>query len=369
MRNIKVYLQYPWKFPDSPYYKYLIENPPEGIEYTNIENQTGVITNKSRFIFSKRIKEFIRRYTNKLRLVLLNIRKTKPGNYDLIHCAHCLSKNKSPWVADFEDFWQFWISGAENKKGIKPVRKVILNKYCKKIIAWTEEGKRRILRIFPEIKDKIEVVYPAVPLFRKDIKHNAEESKIHLAFIGRYFYRKGGLHVVEVFNRIAKKNKNVECFFVSDTPDEIIQKYKDNKKIHFLKVMPQKELFAKVLEKTDIFVYPGYSDTFGFALLEAMSWGIPSVTVDGFAKKEIIEDGRTGFVIPKKFEYSDGINELDEETIGFLVDKTSVLIKNSRLRRKMARNCIEEIKTGKFSIEEKNKNLRRIYDGALNENQ
>jgi len=52
-KPIKVYLQYPWKFPDSPYYKYLIESPPKGISFQNIQKQKGVITNKRFFWFFK----------------------------------------------------------------------------------------------------------------------------------------------------------------------------------------------------------------------------------------------------------------------------------------------------------------------------
>ena len=33
MDKIKVFLQYPWKFPDSPYYNYLVKYPPKNIEY------------------------------------------------------------------------------------------------------------------------------------------------------------------------------------------------------------------------------------------------------------------------------------------------------------------------------------------------
>ena len=51
-KKIKVYLQYPWKFPDSPYYKYLIQDCPKEIEYCNIEKQKGVITRKKFFLFS-----------------------------------------------------------------------------------------------------------------------------------------------------------------------------------------------------------------------------------------------------------------------------------------------------------------------------
>ena len=38
---MKVHLQYPWRFSDSPYYKYLITDPPQGIEYLNAHQGKG----------------------------------------------------------------------------------------------------------------------------------------------------------------------------------------------------------------------------------------------------------------------------------------------------------------------------------------
>lgn len=118
MKKIKVYLQYPWKFPDSPYYKYLIDYPPEKIEYLNIRNQKGVIINKKLFWFSNFLKRNIRHFINFFNLSIPNVHITKSDkDYDLIHCAHCLSLNTDkPWVADFEDMWQMFI-GKEPKRG------------------------------------------------------------------------------------------------------------------------------------------------------------------------------------------------------------------------------------------------------------
>ena len=103
MKEITVYLQYPWRFPDSPYYKYLIENPPRGVKFLNAAKQKGVITNKRKFWISNFLKRNIRRGLNKLNLAIPNAHLSPKGDYDLIHCAHCLSKNEDkPWVADIE---------------------------------------------------------------------------------------------------------------------------------------------------------------------------------------------------------------------------------------------------------------------------
>lgn len=366
MKNkIKVWLQYPWKFPDSPYYKYLIDNPPKNIEFLNTKKQKGVIINKRFFWFSNFLKRNIRRFANFLKLSIPNAHLTKISqDYDLIHCCHCLSKNKNkPWVADIESEWQLYI-GKKTKKSKERVRKILMNKNYKKIMPWTQTTANEIIEEFPEIKDKIELIYPALPLPKdKKIKH----KEINLLFVGRYFYAKGGFHAVKVFDILTKKYENVKGIVVSEVPGSVLKKYSKNKKIKFFSLMPQKELF-ELHYNSDIFVYPGYSDSFGFSYLEAMSFGIPIITIDGFARKELVEEGKTGFIIENKgIIWKKGVPLVKnkEKIINQLVENCSKLIENKRLREKMSRNCREIIKNGKFSIKKRNKKLKRIYKKAL----
>ena len=349
-KKIKVYLQYPWKFPDSPYYKYLIDSPPEGIEFQNVSKQKGVIINKRFFLFSNFLKKNIRKWTNRLNLAIPNAHLSPKGNYDLIHCCHCLSKNKNkPWVADIEGLFSLMISWNNSKKAKSKVGRILLRDNCKKILAWTEATKRDLIEKFPEIKDKIEVVYPAIPF--KNI-NKKKTNEINLIFSGRYFYDKGGLHALEVIDKLTKKYKNVYGIVNSEVPEEILKKYSKNKKIKFYGLIPQKKLF-ELYENSDILVYPGYSDSFGFAYLEAMSFGIPIVTSEGYARKEIVEEEKIGFVVNRKEDVLDMIN------------KTSELIEDEDLREKMSKECIRVIKEGKFSIKERNKQLKRIYEETI----
>lgn len=360
MKEIKVYLQYPWRFPDSPYYKYLLENPPEEIMYLNaIGPKKGVITNKKFFLFSNFLKESIRNFFNFFNKSIPNAHLTKIKDcFDLIHCAHCLSRNKDRlWVVDIEGEWQFYV-GEKRKKTKEKVRNILNKNVCKKIIPWTEYTAKEIIKDFPELERKIEVVYPAVPLNKKKKK---EAENIVLLFVGRYFYSKGGLHSLEVMDRLTKKYSNVKGILVSNVPKKIKEKYK-NKNIKIYNLMPHKEVL-KLYENSDIFIYPGYSDTFGFALLEAMSFGIPIVTVDGIARKEIISEGKTGFIVNKSKNIS--LNKIDEEIISNLFNVSEKVILNKKLRKKMSQDCIEEIKKGKFSIKERNKKLKKIYEDAI----
>ena len=363
MKNkIKVFLQYPWMFPDSPYYKYLVDNPPENIEFLNAKRQKGVIINKKFFWFSNFLKRNIRRLTNKLNLSIPNAHLTKTSqDYDLIHCCHCLSKNKNkPWVTDIESIWQLYI-GKKTKKSKEKVREILTNKNCKKIMPWTQTTANEIIKEFPEIKDKVKVVYPAIPL--PNIKRKRHKN-INLLFVGRYFYEKGGLHALEVIDKLTKKYNNVKGIIVSEVPESVLKKYSQNRKIKFFGLMPQKELF-ELHSNSDIFVYPGYSDSFGFAYLEAMSFGIPIITVDGFARKEIIDEGKTGFIVGRKDPEWYPTKKEGEEIIEEFIKKISLIIKNKKLREKISKNCIEIIKNGKFSIKERNKKIKEIYEEAL----
>jgi len=240
------------------------------------------------------------------------------------------------------------------------VKKLLLSKNCKKIMPWTEQTKNEILKAFPEIENKLEIL----PYGLKISKRNKVKSKkINLLFTSRYFFQKGGLHALEVMDQLTKKYDNVNARFISEVPEDILKKYSKNKKLKISGLVPFKKIITKIYPQSDIYVYPGYTDSFGFPFLETKSFGIPVVTVDGYARKEVVENGKTGFIIPREGKIN--YNILDKKIINKLVEKTSLLIENKKLREKMSKNCIEEIKNGKFSIKERNKKLKRIYEEAV----
>lgn len=372
-KDIRVYLQYPWKFPDSTYYHTLVEYPPKGITYLNAGKQSGVITNKKKFFISNLSKNVLRFGVDNFPIPLPNAHKTRTDKpYDLIHCAHSMSLNKTPWVADFESAWQLWISIRKFGPGKKSVSKILLDEHCKKIMPWTEVIKQDILELFPnkKIEEKMTVVNPAVPLLEKVKKTN----NIKLIFISRYFWIKGGLVALETFKKL-KERYDMKIVFVSNTPEKLKEKYRDVG-IDFRNLMSREKIIHE-LGESDIFFYPSFVDTFGFQPLESMSLGVPIVTVNTGGTKncrEITEDGKTGFVID--FPYYKGneiykkvydIGNPERRLIEQLYKRTSKLIEDSSLRRKMSINCRKVIKDGKFSIKVRNKKLKEVYENAINQ--
>lgn len=360
---MKVYLRAPLKTSDSKYYKYLLEFPPKNVSYeTNISN-AGIITSKQRFLFNSILKRYVRKFLERINYPILNIHSIEKTTADLIHCAHCLPRTEKNWVADFEAPWQFWISGRDTKHGQESFLELVSKKNCKYLLAWTEEAREEMAKKFPSIKSKLRVVTYASPYVQfKKVNH----KNITLLFSARYFHLKGGLHALEVIDRLTKKYENVNGIIISDIPKEIHDKYASNEKITFSPLLTQKELFGEIYPSADIFVYPGYSDTFGFGFIEAMNFGLPVVTVDGYARKEIIANNKTGFVISRNEKIDPfNIGVAEEHIISQLYEKTAMLIEKNSLRGKMSNHCIEQIKKGKFSINDRNTKLRKIYEEAI----
>ena len=363
-KEIGVYIQKPWKFADSPYYKPLRESPPVGVKYMNL-GVSNLIQNRKSMEINTSIKQFIKKIIRKFYPSMPNAHWTRNAkNYDLIHCAHCLSKNKRPWVCDIEYVGQFWAGGySANYPNKKKILRYLESPYCKKILAWTEWARDGIVKEFPEIKNKVEVVYPTVPEQKfKKIKSN----KIKLLFVSRRFYFKGGFYALEVMDRLTKKYDSVEGVIVSDVPEEVYKKYKGNKKIKFLGMMPQRKLFEEVYPSADIFVYPSFTDTFGFAITEAMSFGLPVVSCSGRSRRELIENRKTGFIV--NTELGDlfdlrTLKNLDERIASGLQSAIKKIIENKKFRNEISENCRKLIKDGKFSI--KNKKLKQIYKKAI----
>jgi len=299
-----------------------------------------------------------------LGVAIPNAHLSPRGDYDLIHCAHCLSKNKNkPWVADLEGVWSMGLSGNKTKRGRKKIKKILLAENCKKILPWTDFTKKEILSVYPEVKNKVELVYPAIPEV-KNLKKK-KKKKLRIIFVARYFEIKGGLIALEVMEKLRKKY-GTEGVVVSDVPRDLKKKYPDLK---IYNLIPQNKLF-ELLAEADIFLYPSFHDTFGFSLLEAMAFGLPIVTVHNGkftpSREEIVENGKTGFLFETNGSFSlNKIGIKEKKIVGSLIQNAAKLILNANLRMKMSQNCLEEIRQGKFSIRERNKKLKRIYEEAV----
>jgi glycosyltransferase involved in cell wall biosynthesis len=84
----------------------------------------------------------------------------------------------------------------------------------------------------------------------------------------------------------------------------------------------------ELLREHDIFAFPTHEDAFPLVLLEAMQYGLPSVATLEGAIPEIVSDGETGFLVPRR----------DPESLARRLEQ---LLADSALRERMGRHSRE----------------------------
>jgi len=363
-------------------YQEMVNYPPKDVEYVGVSTETQ----EGKYYESKKLKEKLGTMLQKLKLPRMMI--IKPGDYDLIHSSRGIIPlqlwNKKPWVIDMEHVHSFFGLDPKlikNKFWKRFIEKKLASKYCKGILCHCEATRQAFFKNLncSKFGDKIKVLYPAshiVPIKRE--KH----KKIRILCVLSLFKPKGGPQVLEAFSRLEKKYKDIELWLRSDVPESFKKKY-NSKNIKYMDyfgdIIPREKLLKEIYSKCDIFLYPTFCDTFGYSLIDAMIAKLPIVGTSLYAIPEIVEEGENGFIIKiEGYSVESGITEhltkgLPQDGggkfINGMIERLERLIKNKKLREEMGQKGFEMVNKGKFSIEERNKQLREIYGGSLEENE
>ena len=315
-------------------------------------------------------------------------KKPLPKKIDLIFsCGHIVFR-KMPWVVDLEHVGSLVAYGFHFGLFKNVLERMLSSRYCKRIMPWSEVGKETLLANLncKGFDEKIEVVHLAV--HPKDFIKKYSKDKIKLLFVGTgnpfnipdSFELKGGKVVLKAFKHLNEKYDSLELVIKSYIPPEIKKECDLFPNIRVIdKTLPW-SLLEQEFKTADIFLHPGYF-TPGMVILDAMSYELPVITTNLWGNPEIIDDGKTGFLISEPAGipyYSENllpkegtrdvlkaIKIVDPKLVRELVEKTSILIEDEKLRRKMGRNARKEIQTGKFSIRTRNQKLKRIFDEAI----
>lgn len=350
----------------------LSEFPPPGVRYSFLTPRAR----QFRFIRSP-IKGYMRLY--------------EPGEHDLIEAVISPIVTNRRWIYSIECFpaaLAFSLLGCPLPRWIRLayIKSLLLKDNLKRLIFWSQAGKDT-LHTYGGIEDerlltKTEVVYPAIRKVPDNlIRFNDRDVK--LLFSGDFF-RKGGVNVIDAFQRAQQSYPAIELRLCCDekmdfnTPDtalraEYLEKIRNNKSIVMGRI-PRDELIRNVLPQTDIYLLPTYVEAFGFALLEAMAFGIPVISTTHFAIPEIVQHGVCGFLID--------INRFDCERLfrGYVIKRIPTdfrdyvtdtlfkylcqLIESAELRKKLGMAGVNIARTT-FSFETRNERMLQIYREAL----
>lgn len=187
------------------------------------------------------------------------------------------------------------------------------HRYIDSVIALSENCRKYLTKRFRLLsKEKIRVIFNSVANADnaselREIKKDSDT--ISIVFAGGTAPSKNPELVYQIIRMLCAADLTFEFYWLGNTtpPLKIVQPFKDirqilpdDNRIKILGRIPQSQA-AEIIAKCNVFLAPSRREGFPMALLEAMRVGcIPIVSDYNIANKEIIEDGKNGYILSHK---------------------------------------------------------------------
>ncbi|EBX1547753.1 glycosyl transferase family 1, partial [Salmonella enterica subsp. enterica serovar Wa] len=184
---------------------------------------------------------------------------------------------------------------------------IFLNKKSVIVCNSTEEKKKF------SFHNKIEVIPNSI----KRTLYNQlyiEKEKLDLIYIGRIVKDKGVERLIDaIISFPGDKKHTLHIVGGGDELEYLKKKYAQIKEIIFYGPIINIEKF---LEKNDVFVSGSYFECFPVTILEAMSHGLPIISMDtSGGTRSVISDSGGGYVCENKIEFHEKLSIFENSTV------------------------------------------------------
>ena len=127
-------------------------------------------------------------------------------------------------------------------------------------------------------------------------------TKLNLINIGSLTKLKNQVFLIEVANYLNEIHIDFELFILGEgvlrkSLEEKINEYKLADKVRLVGNVDDVNIY---LQKSSIYLHTSTSESFGLTTLEAMAAGLPVVTLDAGGNKDLIVEGKNGFLLKKE---------------------------------------------------------------------
>jgi len=257
-------------------------------------------------------------------------------NYDLLLVSqtfpllpsYVVSKiRRKPIIAVFHDIYGLRFSLKEKglfKGLIRGVVELISIKLDYDVILTVSESTKRKLVKVGVKEDRIFVVGGGVDLKEIDSVNEQKSLKPTVLYVGRLVKLKKVENLLQAFKKVASRVPEAELYIVGSGPQEEFLKMFAKElgilsKVVFTGYVSEEEKI-RLMKKAWVLVQPSIAEGFGLVLVEANACKTPAIAVDSGGPREVIKDGKTGFLVQPN-----NINQLAEKIIELLENKNRVL--------------------------------------------
>ena len=247
------------------------------------------VTDNFQFRLPKNLDILIQDELNHPSLIFANRRKHPYPVISLVHHLRC---------SELRPKWQNSLYRVVEKQYLNSVDGFIFN-------SRTTEGV--VNGLLHQVKPSV-VGYPptdrfGAPISEKEIAERAKEDNFRILFLGNVMYRKGLHTLLSALGSLSPIPYTLDVVgSLTTEPDYTKQMQQIITKHHlssfiFLHGSLDKEPLIEKLQHAHALVVPSSYEGFGIVYLEGMGFGLPAIGTTAGAAGEVIEHGKTGFLI------------------------------------------------------------------------
>lgn len=166
---------------------------------------------------------------------------------------------------------------------------------ARRVLTTTEHARRSVVHDYGIPAHRVITVGYGVPLDGCP-DGLPEYDRTTVLFVGKDFERKGGLVLLEAFDRVRRMRPEARLVVVGPNPARVGRR---DPGVEWLGEVRDRARLGDLYRGAHVFVMPSLCEPFGLAFLEAMAHGLPCIGTTVDAMPEIIEHGRTGFLVPR----------------------------------------------------------------------
>ncbi len=257
-----------------------------------------------------------------------------------------------------------------------PLHEVLNNSQVKHIFVESKFAGRKVLGVNP----KVSLLYPSVPVQTVPDK-DPHKKEIKILAVGYGSFIKGYDVLYRIYKQLKSEGYTIKLIIAGtfghnfDNYPEVSREAYDNANFDaildffqqdsdvFIKQCTRSELFDKIYREADIYVHFCRMETFGFSILEAMSFGLPVVSCRFNAVPEMVDHGENGYLV-NPFIHDMNSPEWADVAFNEGIKYIRQLIDDTELRSKMGRESRNRINLT-FNIENKKTILKKTYTQLL----
>ncbi len=134
------------------------------------------------------------------------------------------------------------------------------------------------------------------------VENQPSVSTLNLINIGSFLLKKNQSFILDIIVELKKQELSVSCSFLGDGPykEEVENRATELGISEQCQFLGNVENVEEYLWQSDVYVHTATYEPLGLVLIEAMAAGLPVITLDGGGNRDLMINGKNGFLIEKQ---------------------------------------------------------------------